>query len=92
MSANWRSQSKGRSRFADGRSTLLDRARWCVDEIPGEERRFAEVHAVKALIHTWLAWQDGPGTPLGLAIAKRYFEPEGPHVHQLLAWLTRLFA
>jgi hypothetical protein len=72
--------------------TLFDRARRCVDEIPGEERRFAEVHAVKALIHTWLSWQDDPGTPLGQAIKKRYFESEGSHVHQLLDWMTRLFA
>jgi hypothetical protein len=71
---------------------LLDRARRCVDEIPAEERRFAQVHLIKALIHTWLAWQDDPGTPLGQAITKRYFDADGPHVSQLLAWLTRLFA
>jgi hypothetical protein len=63
-----------------------------VDEIPVEERRFAAVHSVKALIHTWLAWQDDPGTPLGQAITKRYFDADAPHVDQLLAWLTRLFA
>jgi hypothetical protein len=71
---------------------LFDRARRCVDEIPAEERRFAEVHLTKAVIHTWLAWQDDPGTPLGQAITKRYFDADGPHVSQLLAWLTRLFA
>jgi hypothetical protein len=71
---------------------LLDRARRCVSEIPVEERRFVETYATKALIHTWLAWQDDPGTPLGQAITKRYFDADGPHVNQLLAWLTRLFA
>ena len=43
--------------------TLIDRARRCVDEIPVEERCFIESHLTKALIHTWLAWQDDPGTP-----------------------------
>jgi len=71
-----------------GKSTILealrlyaiDRARRCVSEIPVEERRFVESYATKALIHTWLAWQDDPGTPLGQAITKRYFDADGPHV------------
>lgn len=71
---------------------LLDRARRCVDEIPAEERRFIHAHVTKALIHTWLAWQEKPGTPMGQAITKRYFDADGPHMTQLLAWLTRLFA
>ncbi len=71
---------------------LFDRARRCVSEIPVEERRFIESHLTKALIHTWLAWQDDPGTPFGQAITKRYFESDGPHVQGLLDWLTRLFA
>jgi hypothetical protein len=70
---------------------LFDRARRCVDEIPANERRFIPAHLTKAVIHTWLAWQDDPGTPLGQAITKRYFDSEGPHVGRLLAWLTRLF-
>ena len=36
--------------------------------------------------------QDDPGTPLGQAITKRYFDPEGPPVQTLLAWMVRLFA
>ena len=72
--------------------TLFERARRCVDEIPVEERRFIAAHFTKALIHTWLAWQDDPGTPFGQAITKRYFDPDGPHVQALLDWLTRLFA
>jgi hypothetical protein len=71
---------------------LFDRARRCVSEIPIEERRFIKSHFTKALIHTWLAWQDDPGTPFGQAITKRYFDSDGPHVQGLLDWLTRLFA
>jgi hypothetical protein len=71
--------------------SLFVRAKQCVGEIPAEQRRFAEVHLTKALIHTWLAWQDDPGTPLGQAITKRYFDPEAPPVQSLLAWLARLF-
>ena len=71
---------------------LFERAGRCVEGIPVEERRFTEAHVSKALIHTWLAWQDDPGTPLGQAITKRYFDSDGPQVQALLGWLTRLFA
>lgn len=70
---------------------LWPRARHCLGEIPDGERRFAAHHHAKALIHTWLAWQDDPGTPLGLAITKRYLDPSSPHVTRFLDWLTRLF-
>ncbi len=71
---------------------LYDRACRCVDEIPDTERRFAAQHLSKARIHTWLAWQDDPGTPMGLAITKRYLDADSPQVGGLLSWLNRLFA
>jgi hypothetical protein len=71
---------------------IFERALSCLDEIPFKERRFIESHFTKSLIHTWLAWQDEPGTPFGLAITKRYFDSDGPHVQALLDWLTRLFS
>jgi hypothetical protein len=71
---------------------MLKRARESLDGIPLEERRFAEVHRSKALIHTYLAWQKDPGIPLGQAVMARYFETEGPQVVAFLAWLTRLFS
>jgi hypothetical protein len=77
--------------FVPAGDLLFERAIRCVGEIPAEERRFAEHHSTKALIHTWLAWQEDPGTPLGLAITKRYFESDGPHVDAMLEWLRRLF-
>ncbi len=71
---------------------LFERARRSVEEIPVEERCFIAAHFTKAWAHTWLAWLDDRGTPLGQAITKRYFEPDGPQAQALLDWLTRLFA
>ncbi len=71
--------------------SLFRYAKHCVSNIPVEDRRFSEAHRTKVLIHTWLAWQADPGTPLGQAITKRYFDAECPQVQSLLAWLTRLF-
>ncbi len=45
----------------------------------------------KALIHTWLAWQADPGTPLGLAITKKYFSTNTALCQQFAAWLNRIF-
>lgn len=53
--------------------------------------KFKPIHRSKALIHTWLAWQENPGTPMGLAITKTYLD----HNHGLCVlfvdWLNRLF-
>ncbi len=72
--------------------SLFERARRCVDEIPAEDRRFAEAHLNQAIVHTWLAWQDDPGTSFGQAFQERYFAWDGPPVQSLMDWLTRLFA
>jgi hypothetical protein len=43
--------------------SLWARAEHCVQSIPESERRCPSL--AKVLIHTWLAWQDDPGTPMG---------------------------
>ena len=48
-------------------------------------------HRAKALIHTWLAWQEDPGTPLGQAITKRYLTTDTALASQLVQWLNSLF-
>jgi hypothetical protein len=70
---------------------LWDRARLNVDDIPSEHCRFSEPHRVKAHVHTWLAWQQDPGTPLGLAITKRYLDADAEHAQRLMNWIRRLF-
>ncbi len=54
-------------------------------------RRFPESHRMKAHLHTWLAWQEVPGTPMGLAITRRYLDAANAHAQQLIAWIRRLF-
>lgn len=51
----------------------------------------APLHRAKAHIHTWLAWQEDPGTPMGLAITKKYLNAENEHAGQFVNWLNRLF-
>jgi len=63
----------------------------CLRGISEQHRRFPAAHQPKAHIHTWLAWQEEPGTPMGLAITKHYLNADTPHAHQLMNWIRRLF-
>ena len=70
---------------------LFEHVKVSVDGIPDGEWRFSQLAKPKALIHTWLAWQQEPGKPLGTAITARYLDPMVPQVDTLVGWLRRLF-
>jgi hypothetical protein len=56
------------------------------------DRRFRESYLMKAKLHTWLAWQERPGTPPGLALTNRYLDANALYAQKLIKWLCRLFA
>ena len=68
---------------------LWPRAQAVVQAIPVDERRFG-IHAMKATLHTWLAWQEEPGKPIGQAITKRYLNPDTDTALSFVAWVRRL--
>lgn len=70
---------------------LWGRAEACVDAIPDAERRWQPPHLMKAKMHTWLAWQEEPGAPIGLALTRRYLDADAPQVTPVVAWLRRTF-
>jgi hypothetical protein len=53
--------------------------------------RYQLNHKTKAKIHTWLAWQDEPGTPMGLSITKKYLTTDEETCLCLIRWLQDLF-
>jgi hypothetical protein len=53
--------------------------------------KYKSIHHSKALIHTWLAWQEDPGTPIGLSITKRYLETDNDVSKTFISWLIKLF-
>lgn len=60
-----------------------------------EERKlnkYSENSRSKAFIHTWLAWQEDPGTPMGSSITKRYLTTEQEVCMKFVMWLKTLFA
>ena len=58
-----------------------------LDGIPEPARRFAAKDRPKARLHTWLAAQEQPGKPLGLAIKARYLDAQAVAVAPFLSWL-----
>ncbi|MDP9373616.1 MAG: hypothetical protein M3Q65_14425 [Chloroflexota bacterium] len=71
---------------------LLARAEAAVRDL--EEaglNRYTLAHHSKALIHTWLAWQETPGQPLGQAITAEALDSNLPLARAFVAWLRRLF-
>lgn len=61
-----------------------------VATIPAESRRFHQASERKAQIHTYLAWQQDPGTPLGLAITKKYLQTDAALALTFANWLKGL--
>ena len=53
--------------------------------------KYKSRHKAKARIHTFLAWQEDPGTPMGLAITKKYLDPKAPSSQLFVNWLNALY-
>ncbi len=55
------------------------------------ERRFRESYKSKAVLYTWLAWQEEPGKPIGQAITANYLDANASSAQQLIRWIRKLF-
>jgi Protein of unknown function (DUF3226) len=71
---------------------LRPRAELVLNEIERDSlHRYPLAHRPKALIYTWLAWQETPGQPMGTAIAARALRHDASLAHEFVGWLRRLF-
>lgn len=78
------------ARLVPPADALFQRAGEAIDAIPEEHRRFPPARRAKAHIHTWLAWQEDPGSPMGQAIGKDDLDANAPAAQAFVAWLRRL--
>ena len=70
----------------------VDFAEKCVNDAKeNDHTTFIETHKTKAVIQTFLAWQDEPGMPLGKAITARTLNPNNPLAEVFAEWLRKLF-
>lgn len=60
-------------------------------EKSGKNKYDKDIHKAKARIHTWLSWQKDPGTPMGQAITKRYFNASNDNCSSFVEWLKNMF-
>lgn len=71
---------------------LLPKVDKALSEIEEEKlNQYKEIHKSKARIHTWLAWQEDPGTPMRLAITKKYLSTTPIICQDFISWLDKLF-
>lgn len=52
---------------------------------------FPDAAQSKAILHTWLAWQERPGVPYGTAITAKYFRRDSPAALAFVNWFKRVF-
>lgn len=62
-----------------------------VEKVVATDCRFPLTQKIKAQVHTWLAWQEEPGKPMGQAITKHYLYANAPPAQQFITWIRRLF-
>lgn len=67
---------------------LAERA---VAEARAMDAPFREVDTLKAQLATWLAWQDPPGRPYGIAIRAGRLPTDPPAALAFVEWFRRLF-
>ena len=53
---------------------------------------FSEGSLPKAVMHTWLAWQETPGLPYGSAINARYLRHDSDAAVAFVSWFRRVFS
>lgn len=71
---------------------LLSEVNKTLDSIEGKRlNNYTLLHRSKAQIHTWLAWQEDPGVPMGLAIKKKYLTTNSKECQEFIQWLEKLF-
>lgn len=69
---------------------LWPKAQQDVAAIPADQRKFSELDTIKAKLHTWLAWQEEPGRPFGIAIRAKFLDANAPHAQEFMNWLNKL--
>ena len=77
--------------LVDREDPLLQLAETSTRAAREQGARFPVPHQRKAVLHTWLAWQERPGVPYGTAIKARYLSHDSAAAQAFVAWFRRVF-
>ena len=75
----------------DDGNALFVHARQSTTEAKATGARFSVRDGDKAALHAWLAWQEEPGRPYGVAIRARYFGHRSEEAIGFVDWFRRLY-
>ncbi len=87
--------SEGMTETFAGRLLPADEPAWIhatdvVRTLPDSVRKFrADRDHEKALLHTWLAWQEEPGCRTGAAVTKRFLLADTEPAFRFMGWINR---
>jgi len=70
---------------------LFPHAEQATDCAKGLGAAFSDVDRLKAVLHTWLAWQKRPGCPYGTAIKAHFLSHDSDNAKRFVSWFNRLF-
>ena len=78
--------------LAEKDDPLMLKADEVLDQLEKENiQKYKSVHRAKAKIHSYLAWQDEPGKPMGTSITAHVLNPNSPSSQSFLGWMKKLF-
>ena len=77
--------------LVDNNDQLLSVAEDSTEKARKAGARFPDTKQDKAVIRTWLAWQEEPGLPYGLAVSKHYFAHNTALAGTFVGWFKRVF-
>ena len=79
--------------LAPANDILMGKAEEALEKLEKEKiHRYKDVQRSKAKIHTYLAWNDEPGLPMGSAITARILDPSTKSAQLFVDWLKRCFS
>ncbi|MCB0575657.1 MAG: hypothetical protein KDC61_13950 [Saprospiraceae bacterium] len=78
--------------LVDSEEQLWQHTDQTVKDLAGRDFcRFKPVRQQKAMLHTWLAWQEEPGRPFGTAMQAGYLNAKVAAVQPFLNWMQQTF-
>jgi hypothetical protein len=78
--------------LVDPSDKVFLKAKSIVCSLSADEKRFSKVAERKAISHTYLAWQETPGRPLGLSVNFNYFNARADAAQAFQDWYSTLMA
>lgn len=71
---------------------LMRKAESVLSELEAQGiQQYKEAHRSKAKVHTFLAWHDEPGKPIGQAITAHILNPDAVQAKVFIDWINKLY-